>query len=80
MMTSPSRKRDGLLSMLLIFPVRMYQWTLRPLLGGACKFTPTCSEYFILAVRKYGPLRGAWKGMCRILRCHPFAAGGHDPP
>jgi len=64
----------------LILMVRVYQITLRPLLGGGCRFTPTCSEYFIQAVQKYGPWRGGWKGIRRVLRCHPFARGGPDPP
>ncbi len=64
----------------LVLAVRMYQVVLSPLLGGSCRFTPTCSQYFILAVRKYGPLRGSWRGFRRILRCHPLHAGGHDPP
>ena len=65
---------------LLIMLVRGYQVVLSPLLGGACRFTPTCSAYFIQAVEKYGPWRGGWKGMRRILRCHPFHPGGDDPP
>lgn len=64
----------------LILFVRIYQATLRPLLGGGCRFTPSCSEYFVLAVQKYGPWRGGWKGIRRILRCHPFSPGGDDPP
>jgi len=64
----------------LILGVRAYQVMLRPLLGGTCRFSPTCSEYFIGAVEKYGPLRGSWRGMKRILRCHPFQPGGYDPP
>jgi putative membrane protein insertion efficiency factor len=67
-------------SWLLILPVRAYQKLISPLLGPTCRFSPTCSEYFVLAVRKYGPLRGAWKGLCRIARCHPFHPGGDDPP
>lgn len=66
--------------MLLILPVRAYQYCLSPLLPAACRFTPSCSEYFILAVRKYGPFRGLWKGVCRIGRCHPWHPGGYDPP
>lgn len=64
----------------LILGVRFYQVTLGPLLGGRCRFTPSCSHYFIEAVRKYGPWRGGWKGVCRLARCHPFCEGGHDPP
>jgi hypothetical protein len=64
----------------LITLVRLYQWTLGPFLGGRCRFTPSCSNYFIEAVRKYGAMRGAWKGILRILRCHPFHPGGYDPP
>ncbi|WP_206028688.1 membrane protein insertion efficiency factor YidD [Thalassoroseus pseudoceratinae] len=60
--------------------VRGYQRFISPLLGPSCRFTPTCSEYFIQAVRKYGILRGTWRGVMRILRCHPFHPGGYDPP
>lgn len=65
---------------LLIAAVRVYQWTLSPLIGRHCRFEPTCSTYFIQAVRKYGALRGSWRGALRICRCHPFHAGGYDPP
>lgn len=65
---------------LLIGLVRMYQWTLSPLVGRECRFTPTCSQYFIEAVRKYGAVRGSWRGVLRICRCHPWHPGGYDPP
>jgi putative membrane protein insertion efficiency factor len=65
---------------LVILAVRGYQITLSPFLGGQCRFVPSCSEYFIEAVEKYGALRGSWKGLCRIGRCHPFHKGGWDPP
>ncbi|NIA22243.1 MAG: membrane protein insertion efficiency factor YidD [Anaerolineaceae bacterium] len=65
---------------LLIAPVRLYQLTLSPLLGRHCRFQPTCSDYFILVVRKHGPWRGAAKGIWRIMRCHPFGGSGYDPP
>ena len=68
------------LSWLLISLVRAYQVVLSPLLGGSCRFQPSCSAYFIEAVQKYGPWRGSWMGVRRILRCHPFHPGGHDPP
>jgi len=65
---------------LLIGAVPLYQLSLSPLLGQHCRFQPTCSRYFIEAVQKYGALRGAWKGVCRICRCHPWNPGGWDPP
>ena len=74
-----SRPGDWL-ALLLIFLVRIYQWTLSPLFGRQCRFEPSCSRYFIGAVRKYGAIVGAWKGVCRIGRCHPWHPGGYDPP
>lgn len=65
---------------LLILPVRGYQVILGPLLPKVCRYTPSCSEYFIEAVEKHGPLRGSWQGMWRICRCHPWCRGGYDPP
>jgi putative membrane protein insertion efficiency factor len=65
---------------LLILAVRGYQISLSPIFGGQCRFVPSCSQYFIEAVEKYGAVRGAWKGLCRIGRCHPFHPGGWDPP
>ncbi|WP_245764609.1 membrane protein insertion efficiency factor YidD [Planctomicrobium piriforme] len=64
----------------LIGLVYLYRVTAGPFLGGRCRFEPSCSEYFIQAVKKYGPVRGAVKGIWRILRCHPFCEGGVDPP
>jgi len=64
----------------LIAAVRLYQWTLGPLFTGQCRFHPTCSHYFIAAVRQRGALRGGWQGLRRLLRCHPFHPGGYDPP
>lgn len=64
----------------LIGLVRLYQWTLSPILGRQCRFEPTCSVYFIESVRRYGAIRGAWRGIWRIVRCNPWHRGGHDPP
>lgn len=64
----------------VILLVRGYQICLSPFLGGQCRFVPSCSQYFIEAVEKYGALRGSWKGICRIGRCHPLHPGGWDPP
>jgi uncharacterized protein len=58
--------------------LRLYKRLISPLLPSACRFHPTCSEYMIEAVNKYG-LRGVWMGMRRLLRCHPFHQGGFDP-
>jgi hypothetical protein len=64
----------------LVGMVIVYRWTLSPLLGRHCRFQPTCSIYFRQAVEKYGPWRGAARGMARICRCHPWHPGGYDPP
>jgi putative membrane protein insertion efficiency factor len=69
-----------LLSRLIVLGVRGYQVCLRPVLPAVCRFQPSCSEYMIEAVRKYGPVRGSWRGVRRICRCHPWHPGGYDPP
>jgi putative membrane protein insertion efficiency factor len=74
------RGLGGLAANLLICGVRFYQMAVRPLLPAVCRFEPSCSEYFIAAVRKYGPWRGAWRGFGRICRCNPWHPGGYDPP
>lgn len=68
------------LAWLLVGAVRGYQLVIRPWLPPACRFVPGCSDYFIQAVAKYGPVRGALKGAWRVCRCHPLSAGGYDPP
>jgi uncharacterized protein len=65
---------------LLIALVRAYQVVISPWLGSVCRYDPSCSNYMIGAVRKYGFWRGAWRGIKRIARCHPLHAGGYDPP
>ncbi len=70
----------GVLTFSVLVPVRLYQACLRPLLPSVCRFHPSCSDYFIEAVQKYGPARGACKGIWRICRCHPWGASGYDPP
>jgi len=64
----------------LILAVRGYQYLIRPLLPPTCRFEPGCSEYYILAVRKYGPVIGSAKGVWRVCRCNPLCRGGYDPP
>ena len=69
-----------LLNTAVILSVRLYRLCIRPLMPPMCRFEPSCSEYMIQAVQKYGPIHGAWKGIRRIGRCHPFHPGGYDPP
>ena len=65
---------------LLLALIRLYQLTLSPLIGRSCRFEPTCSRYTAECIQLHGPARGLWLGVCRIARCHPFHAGGYDPP
>lgn len=69
-----------------VFLITLYQRTLSPdhswlrrVVGGACRFTPTCSEYTKEAILKYGVIKGSWLGAKRISHCHPFTPAGHDP-
>ncbi len=66
--------------LVLIGLVRLYQVSLSPVLGQHCRYYPTCSNYFIQSIRKYGAIRGAFRGVLRICRCHPWHPGGYDPP
>ncbi|HQQ93507.1 MAG TPA: membrane protein insertion efficiency factor YidD [Bacteroidia bacterium] len=68
-----------MLKKLAILPVRIYQLAIRPLLPNACRFTPSCSQYTAEAIQKHGVLKGAWLGLKRILRCHPWGGQGYDP-
>jgi putative membrane protein insertion efficiency factor len=64
---------------LFIIPVRMYQLMISPLIPGACRFHPSCSEYMIQAIKKHGVIKGIALGMKRIGRCHPLGGSGYDP-
>ena len=68
-----------LLRALLIGFVRAYQLILRPVLGSNCRFTPSCSDYALQAVREYGAVQGGYLAVRRILRCNPWHPGGDDP-
>ena len=59
--------------------LRAYKWTISPMFPPACRYVPTCSEYAMEAVERYGALRGTLMAIARLLRCHPFAKGGYDP-
>lgn len=67
------------LTRLLIWPIRWYQRYISPLTPPACRFTPTCSQYAVEALQKYGPVKGLWLAVRRILRCHPWGGSGYDP-
>lgn len=67
------------LTRLLMLPVRGYRLLLSPWLGSACRFNPTCSAYALQALEQHGPATGSYLAACRILRCHPWCHGGHDP-
>lgn len=64
---------------LLIGIIRAYQYLLSPWWGSQCRFTPTCSHYAVEALERHGALAGSWLATRRILRCHPWSAGGYDP-
>ena len=64
---------------LFILLIRFYQRCISPLTPPACRFTPTCSQYTLEAIQKYGALRGTWLGIKRICRCHPWGGSGYDP-
>lgn len=75
----PEASRAPLSALPFLFAIRIYWLTLSPIIGGQCRFEPTCSRYGAEAYRRYGALRGTWLTARRVLRCHPFHPGGYDP-
>ncbi len=73
------RLLDRALAAVLLLGVAFYRVVLSPLMGGACRFTPSCSEYAVQAIRRHGGVRGARMAMARIARCRPGVPGGEDP-
>ncbi|MDA8327691.1 MAG: membrane protein insertion efficiency factor YidD [Betaproteobacteria bacterium] len=67
------------MSQLIIFLIKIYQYTLSPFLGARCRFTPSCSHYAVEALKKHGSIYGSWLSLRRVLRCHPHQPGGYDP-
>jgi putative membrane protein insertion efficiency factor len=78
--SSSDTPKPGLFARLLILFVRLYQLTLGHLLGGHCRFQPSCSNYALEVLRTHGAFRGALRSAARVSRCHPFHPGGYDPP
>ncbi len=68
-----------LLALPLIGAVEFYRHCISPFTPPSCRFTPTCSQYALQALRKYGPLKGSWLALKRIARCHPWGGSGYDP-
>lgn len=69
----------SLVSKFLIGLIKLYQITLSPFIGRSCRYTPTCSNYGIEAIQKYGPLKGSWLTLKRVLSCNPWGGSGYDP-
>lgn len=67
------------MSRLMIRLVRFYQRAISPYLPASCRYQPTCSQYALTALARFGALRGGWMAFTRILRCNPFSKGGYDP-
>jgi len=69
----------NILALPFIALIKLYQWIISPILGPKCRFTPSCSQYTMEALKKYGLLKGLWLGLKRISRCHPWGGHGYDP-
>lgn len=65
---------------MLLAPIHLYRWTLKPLMGGECRYLPTCSRYAVTAIETNGAWRGGWLTLARLCRCHPWGGHGYDPP
>ncbi len=68
------------LGMILLVPIFFYQRCISPMFPPTCRFTPTCSQYAVEAIKKHGPFYGLYLAVRRILRCHPWGGSGYDPP
>ena len=68
-----------LITWVFIFLIRVYKGVISPILPARCRYTPTCSEYGLQAIQKYGPFKGGWLTLKRIGSCHPWGGHGHDP-
>jgi putative membrane protein insertion efficiency factor len=73
------KKIFNFISLLLIIPIKVYQYLLSPILPNTCRYSPTCSVYAIEALKKYGPIKGMWLAIKRIVSCNPWGGSGYDP-
>lgn len=69
----------SILKTIYIFPIKVYQKLISPILGPTCRYQPTCSHYMVEAIMEWGIFRGTWLGIRRIGRCHPWGSSGIDP-
>ena len=69
----------NIISRILILPIKFYQHSISPLLPPACRYTPTCSQYAVEALKIHGPVKGIWLAAKRLCRCHPWGGQGYDP-
>ncbi len=68
-----------LLEKIFLLPVYFYRYCISPLKPATCRYTPTCSQYAVEAIKKHGPFKGSWLALKRLLRCHPWGGSGYDP-
>jgi len=68
-----------ILSKILLLPIYFYRYSISPLFPASCRYTPTCSQYAIDAIKKHGPFKGLWLALKRFARCHPWGGSGFDP-
>ncbi|MFZ4057654.1 MAG: membrane protein insertion efficiency factor YidD [Ferruginibacter sp.] len=82
-MNNPNQSLLQTLQSIIVFPfillIRLYQLIISPWLGNKCRYTPTCSQYGIEALRKHGLIKGLWLTVKRVSSCHPWGGHGHDP-
>lgn len=64
---------------MVCLPVKLYQYFISPWIAPSCRYYPGCSQYMLNAIEEYGVIKGLWMGTGRLLRCHPWSAGGYDP-
>ena len=70
----------SVLARIALLFIRLYWWTLSPLIGRVCRYEPSCSRYTAVCIERFGFFQGGWLGVRRICRCHPLHPGGYDPP